>query len=38
MVDTHRFIAEELKLPDGFILDDADRIPDQLVRRFLDIS
>jgi hypothetical protein len=36
-VDIHRFIAKELKLPDGYILDDVDRILEQLVRRCLDI-
>ena len=37
-VDMHRFIAKELKLPDGFMLDVVDGITNQLVRRFFYIS
>jgi hypothetical protein len=37
IVDIHRLIAKELKLPDGFILDDAGRISEELVRRVLEI-
>jgi hypothetical protein len=33
-VDMHRFIAKELKLPDGFMLDVVDGITNQLARRF----
>lgn len=37
IVDIHRLIAKELKLPDGFILDDAGRMSEELVRRVLEI-
>ncbi len=37
-VDISRFIAKELKIPDAFILDEVDKLTNQLLQRFLDIA